>query len=111
VERTTFLGLTPFFKNLKALVLVLPLFTPGQDARSMFLQEKISPVHRPSYLKAKQRRGEKAYVVRSIGTPKDARKHLYTIKYRFLKHKMTIFLEFGLFVSTKIYIPLYMVDL
>jgi hypothetical protein len=46
VERITFPRSYSFiFFNLQALVLVLPLFTPGQGARSMSLQEKISPVH------------------------------------------------------------------
>jgi hypothetical protein len=42
--------------------------------------KKYPPVHRPSDLKVKQRRGKKPYVVRSRSTPKDALKHLYTTK-------------------------------
>jgi hypothetical protein len=49
-----------YFSNLEALLLVLPLFTPGQGARSMSLHETYPPVHHLSNLKAKQRRGERA---------------------------------------------------
>ena len=77
-------GLTPLFFYLEALVLMLPLLTPSQGARSMSLQENISPVHRPSNFKAKQRWGEKVYVVR-WGRGREARPKMPESTYVLLK--------------------------
>jgi hypothetical protein len=66
-----------YFFNLEALVLVLPLFAPSRCPINV-PPRNISPCTPPIKPTAKQRQVEKACVMRSRGTPKDFRKHLYS---------------------------------